>query len=233
MKFFFGGYYLLRLKPLLFGTEKGILVYSSSECINDNLVGSWSYAWLNDSDEQAEEAKENLQLTDELIESIRDWVAVKQVENKLAWPNIFSDIDSMFEYRRRFFSHIENVATVGLYFDEESTEQILKQFKPTSNQIAEIGLRSLLSQKLEEFEKENEDLIGYDFIGVDIAGSFHTFYCHDKARELEKKFGLSLNSYGLFDSSDNVPGVLEYINTTTNGFEPDPWFAAKTKLVIE
>ncbi|HTE27169.1 hypothetical protein [Flavitalea sp.] len=231
MKSYLGGYFLIKLKPLLFGTEIGKLVYSCSECINDHLVDMWSYSWTNDNDKLAGAAKENFILTDENIISIRKWVDSKHYENKLVWPYIFTDIESVSEYKKIFFSHLGDIKIIGLYFDEEAAAEILEKFTPTLNKIAEIGLRTTLAKKVPEAEYENEILIGFDLIGIDAGGSFHTFYCHNKGRELESKFGLKLNRYGLFDTSKNFKKVLDYINIPTNGFEPNPWFVAKIKLV--
>jgi hypothetical protein len=233
MKSYFGGYFLMKLKPVSFGTETGKHVYSCSDCINDNLVDMWSYSWTNNNVELAETAKENFTLADEDIISIRKWVDNMHLENKLVWPNIFTDIESVSEYKKNFFSHLEDLKIMGLYFEEDAAAGILQKFQPTSNKIGEIGFRTILAKKIPGAEYENEIPIGFDFIGIDASGSFHTFYCHDKGRELENKFGLSLNKFGLFDASSNFREVLDYINDKTNRFEVCPWFSVMTKLVID
>jgi hypothetical protein len=231
MKSYLAGYFLMKLKPLLFGTEIGKHVYSCSRCINDNLVDMWSYSWTNDNDELAEVAKENFNLADEHITAIRKWVGHMHHENKLLWPDLFTDLESVSAYRQNFFSHLEELKIIGLYFDEDAVAGILDKFGPTSNNIAEIGFRTILMKQVQEIENEIEIPIGYDFIGIDAGGSFHSFYCHDKGRELEKKFELTLNKYGLFDYSKNYKEVLDHLNVPANGCEPDPWYVAKMKLV--
>ena len=61
--------------------------------------------------------------------------------------------------------------------------------------------------------------------------NFHTSHCHDVSEELTIKFGLYLNSYGLFEDTSNWKEVVDYRNDEANGFGPVPWFLAKVKWV--
>lgn len=231
MKYYLGGYYLLQLKPIEFGTKIGEQVYTCSECFNNHLLDIWAYSWTVDNDKQATEAKENFKLTDDNISVIRTWVDTKHNENKVGWKDVFTDLESAIEYRRTFFSHLEDIKILALYFDQNETKAILDEFRPESEKMGEIGLRLTLLRQIEEFETNDEILIGYDFLGIEIAGSFHTFHCHDLGAEISKKFGLKLNSYGLFDKSDEWKPIVDYLNDENNGFEPVPWFVSKTKMI--
>ena len=97
--------------------------------------------------------------------------------------------------------------------------------------MGEIDLRLMLLKQIQEVENEDESLLGFDFVGIEIGGDFHTFHCHDLGNELVQKFGMSLNKYGLFDNSNQFKHVLDYLNNEENGCEPVPWFLAKVKLV--
>ena len=228
---YLGGYYLLKLGPVNFGSKLDTFAYTSSDCINDNLVNPWAYSWTRGNTKQTKEAKENFRLADESIAAIRTWIDKKVEDNKLGWINVFTEIESAFEYERTFFSYLDDVNLFALYFAENDTAAIIEEFKPRSEKEGEIGIFQILSKHINEKEDENETLVGYDLIGIEDGGDFHSFHCHDLGNELSEKFGLTLNNFGLFDSCNDWKPVLDYLNNDDNVCEPVPWFVAKTKLV--
>ena len=94
-----------------------------------------------------------------------------------------------------------------------------------------IGLWDNLSRDVPEVTDESEKTIGYDLIGVELSGEFHTFHCHDIAQDLVKNFHISLNEYGLIANDHNWEKLVEYMNDEENGFEPVPWFFVKVKMI--
>ena len=229
MKFYLGGYFLLKLQPLKFGTKIGEIVYTCSDCINDNTINDWAYSWTIDNSAETEEAKDKFCLDDNKVISIRTWIEKKQEEKKIGWKNVFTDLESAIEYKQTFFSHFDEIKVIALYFDEDDTRNLLDDFKPQSEEFGEIGLRLTLLRQIEE--NENEELLGYDLIGIELGGDFHSFHCHDIGTELSTKFGLILNRNGLFDDNKDWTQVLDYLNDEENGCEPVPWYVTKTKLI--
>ncbi|HPN70105.1 MAG TPA: hypothetical protein PLZ32_11315 [Saprospiraceae bacterium] len=228
-KYYFGGYYLTKLKPKNYGEDKNGFIYTCSECINDHILDVWSYSWTSDNNEQLDEIKKNYFLTDQQIDEIRNWVDNKFNDNKIGFLNVFTDLATAIEYKNRFFSRLDDIKIFALYFDTNERADILEEFKPQSEKMGDIGLRLTLLKEIEE--NENEVFIGFDYIGIEFGGSFHTFHCHDIGKELSEKFGLTLNNLGLFESDINSKQVLEYLNNEENGCETVPWFIVKTKLV--
>ncbi len=228
-KYYFGGYYLTKLRPKSYGAETGSLIYTCSECINDHILDTWSYSWTLDNNKHIEEIKSNYHLSDEQITEIRNWVDEKHNENKIGWTNVFVDIETALEYKNKFFAHFKDIKIFALYFDTNERIDILEEFKPQSEKMGEIGLRLTLLKELEE--QDNEELLGYDYIGIEIGGSIHSFHCHDIGKELSDTFNLTINKYGLFDSAKHSKQVLDYLNDEENSCEPVPWYLAKTKLV--
>jgi hypothetical protein len=51
-----------------------------------------------------------------------------------------------------------------------------------------FGLRENLQKKIEEKDDPTEEFLGYDFIGVENDGSFHSFYCHNIRDKIVDKF---------------------------------------------
>jgi len=226
MKYYLAGYYLTVLRPLN-RNKTSSLIYTCSECINDNLLDRWAYTWTTDND--ASEIKTIYNLNDQDVDSIRDWVEEKTKEGKMGWVNAFMDLETTLEFKNRFFSHINDIKIMAIYFDEKERADILEEFKPKKETFGEIGLRETLFKGITE--NENEDLLGYDYIGIELDGSFHSFQCHDLGKELGEKFGLSLNNNGLFENRHNAQLVLNYLNDEKNGCEPVPWYLAIVKII--
>jgi hypothetical protein len=228
-KYYLGGYYLTNLKPKSYGDEKGNIIYTCSECVNDHILDIWSYSWTTDNNKQIDEIKRNYQFSDKEINDIRNWVDNKFNDNKIGFLNVFTSLETALEYKNKFFAHINDIKIFALYFDTKERADILKEFKPQSEKNGEIGICLTLLKELEE--QDNEQLLGYDYIGIESGGSFHTFHCHDIGKELSDKFGLTINKFGLFESDINSKQVLDYLNDEENGCEPVPWFIVKTKLI--
>ena len=193
------------------------------------MVDAWSYSWTTNKEKQTEEVKDNYKFSDIQINAIRTWVGNKFNESKLGWINVFKDIETAKEYKNSFFSHISDIKILALYFDEDERIDILSEFKPQTEKMGEIGLRLTLLEGI--LETENDKFLGYDYIGIEIDGNFHTFHCHDIGKELSHKFDLTINEYGLFNSEINSKKVLDYLNNEDTGVEYVPWFIAKTKIV--
>lgn len=230
-KYYLGGYYLMRLKPKDYGPDSGSIIYSCSDCLNDNLVDTWSYSWTTDNDKSVKEAKEKFKLSDTQVSAIRTWVDNKHNDGRLGWINVFTDLNTVLEYRNGFFPHQDDLKVMALYFDETERADLINEFKPQSEEIGCIGLRRTLMNETEE--TGDDKFLGYDYIGIEIDGSFHTFHCHDIGSSLSAQFGLVLNEYGLFESDLNSKLVLDYLNDEKNGCEPVSWFVAKTKLIAD
>lgn len=229
-KYYLGGYYLTKLVPKDFEPDKGSLLYTCSYCINDHLLDIWSYSWTTNNNKDLEEIKKNYQLSDTQIVEIRNWVDDKYNDNKIGWLDVFIDLETAYECKNKFFSHLSDIKMFALYFDQEEREAILKEFKSQSEKEGEFGLCLTLLKEMEE--QDNEEFLGYDYIGIEVSGTFHSFQCHDLGKEFSKKFNLTINDYNLFDSDANSKQVLSYLNNEKNGFTPVPWHIVKTKLVI-
>ena len=87
----------------------------------------------------------------------------------------------------------------------------------------------MLSKQINETQEGKT--IGYDLIGIELSGDFHTFYCHNMADELKSKFSLEINEYGLIKNCSDWKSLTDYMNNDETGCEPVPWFYVKVKLI--
>lgn len=231
MSYYLGGYFLIKLRPISFGSLENRSVFTCSSCINDTLLDDWSYSWTTDNNRNISAIKKGFELNDAAIQSIRTWTDTSYDEKLIGWGDVFFDADTASKYYTTSFSHLNGIKLFVLYFNEQEAQEIVTEFSPTKSTQGLIGLVDSLQKKINEDDKPGEVTIGYDLIGIELGGYFHSFHCHDLTSDLVTKFGLHFNSYGLFDSTDNWNAVVEYMNDEDNGFEPVPWFLAKVKLV--
>lgn len=224
--YYLGGYFLIKLRPVDFGSPKEHTVYTCSTCINDTLIENWSYSWTADNNSQINSVLKDFDLELNKISEIRSWVDKEYDHQHIGWQSVFLDLQTAKRYKQAFFSHLDEILIIGIYFNESESLKLLKEFETNK-----IGLHQTLQKKIPENQSMNEKLLGFDLIGVEISGDFHTFYCHDISNELTNRFNLEINSYGLLNNTDNWEPVLEYMNDEEIGLEPVPWFSVKVKLI--
>ena len=229
-RYYHGGHYLIKTKPIDFGPDKGKVVSTCSSCINFSVFNNWCLSWMNfepDNDE-----KKELELTDEKIQEIEKWTD-SRFDNG---SNVFPDLNTAIEFKTLFFKSRNDIEIYSLHFSETDTNLLLDEFAEGKNvnefnyNSGNFGLRNNLIKRREEADDVNEALLGYDFIGVECDGSFHSFYCHSITQELIDKFTLTLNANGLFDKPERPVEIRAYLNDPEAAkVEPVPWYIVKVK----
>jgi hypothetical protein len=233
MIYYLGGYYLMKFNPLDFGLSNGKVISTCSTCLNDSLLNSWSYSWAQENNkDQLTKVKHDYSINDTGITEIHNWVEDKLKEKEIGWSDVFLNLNTLKEYKAKFFSEVSNLKVMSIYFDENEKESLLQEFKPFKDN-GSIGLYDGLLNNVLETEIYNEKLVGFDLIGIELSGDFHSFHCHDISKELTDKFGIKINSLGLIEPLDNWEPIIKYMNLEENGFEPVAWFVVKVKEVID
>ena len=180
MNYYLAGYYLVKPKPISFGTDKGKIVQTCSGCINDTLLDTWAYSWTSRSRKKEKDVKATFQLSDENIEAIRKWVDRRFEEGSIGWTDVFSNKETAKAYQRQFFAHVPDVQLMAIYLNEEDSIALINEYEPQKADIGEMGIIKILKMRISEHETNNEETLGFDFIGVEVGGSFHSFYCNEE-----------------------------------------------------
>lgn len=228
MKFYFGGYYLIKPRKVDFGSIKNKKLFTCSTCINNTLIDTWAISWAGSIEHQIKELREDFEISEERQNEIQNWVDKKFEEKRIGWKQVFSDLETIKEYSDNFFSHIKEKEILQILFPESEREDFLTEFAPTKKELGTLGIYDNLIKKISEDQSDGE-FIGYDLIGVELGGNFHSFHCHDLANELTSKFGIELNNFGLIKAIENPKEIVDYMNDEENGCEPVPWFLVKVK----
>ncbi len=233
MTYFLGGYYLIKLRPVAFGSLESKCLLTCSSCINDSLLDNWSYSWTTDNDKNLNDLTESYKIDKNVISELRAWVDIKLEEKKIGWIDLFRNLETAKAYRRNFFADVQDVKIIAIYFNEQEASDLVDKFEPEKEIQESIGLYQNIKNRTPEITDGNEIFRGFDIIGIELDGSFHTFHCHDLANELAEKFNIHINQFGLYDNIPNFQEVSEYMNDENNGFEPVPWFVVKTVEIVD
>lgn len=232
-QYYLGGYYLVIRKIIDFGFQKGQKSYTCSSCINDALLDQWAFSWSTRSYKEERKVKKQFAITDQTFADIWKWTDSKYKERRIGWPNVFADLATAEAYRQQYFAHVPDTEIVSIYLDEKQLAAFMAQSKPEvqHENLRHTGLFEILNQKVLDQISDNEVLLGYDLIAVEVSGHLHSVQCQDWL-ELIPKFDLHLNQWGLFDECEDWQGVLDYLSDDANLYELLPWFVVKVKRVI-
>lgn len=132
----------------------------------------------------------------------------------------------MIEYKNLFFPK-DRAEILSINFPETETAELLSLFNSEESSFQEIGLSNNLKNRI--VENENDKTIGYDLIGIEESGDFHSFHCHNLATELIEKFGIEINDFGLIKENNQWQEMVTFMNDENNGFASAPWFYVKVK----
>lgn len=225
--YYFGGYFLIKTKPFSYFSIQNKIVQTCSNCINICAFDvSWCLSWTEGIDE---EGKAELGLTDEKIAEIHKWTDPKFDQGTIRWGHALPDLQTVRTFKDLFYADKDDIRIYSMYLSKTDAEALITHFEGEKNFQGQFGLRENLQKKIEEINNPTEEFLGYDFIGVENHGSFHSFYCHNITDELIDTFSLSLTPHGLFDNIPNPDLVRKYLNDETTGLEPVPWYIAKMK----
>jgi hypothetical protein len=231
MNYYLGAYYLIKLREAKYGSIKNAKICTCSTCINDTYFDDWCLSWTTNGINNLKQVEKDFQLSLKEIEEIQKWADQKFEEKKIGWVNTFSDLETLMEYKNKFFKNIEDYQILSINFPESEKDSLIREFEVKEKNIGSIGLWDNLNKSYPEITDGSEIEIGFDLIGVESGGDFHTFYCHDLANDLINKFKIKINSYGLIEDDKNWEKLVEYMNDEENGFEPVPWFFVKVKMI--
>ncbi|MDB5241563.1 MAG: hypothetical protein JWP57_2188, partial [Spirosoma sp.] len=176
-----------------------------------------------------ENEKTDLGLDTEKIRAIQAWTMNKSKKGKLKWGRVFSDLETVQEFNNLFFTNRDDLYIQGIYLSETDTQSLIADFNYEEANGGRFSIWQHLNEKIREIPDSAEELLGYDLIGMDIGGSFHSFHCHGMGNELVERFGLTLNKHGLFSHIPDPQIILSYLNSGTARAEPVLWYITKTK----
>lgn len=226
MKYYLAGFYLIQVRPIAYTGLQEQAVLTCSSCINTSLLDYFSRSWTSDA-QDIQKAQSDFGIDLETISNIQDWTDQNDTAGKIGYSKVFNTLESAIEYHQKFFTHLDQVKLLGLYLPESEANRLIEDFKDENR--GEDGIRKILTKK--ELETDEGIEIGFDLIGVEIGGNFHSFHCHYQASFLEDEFKVEVNNAGLIKTETKWEELIAYMNDEKSAVEPVPWYFAKVKLM--
>jgi hypothetical protein len=225
--YYLGGYFLIRTKLFGWSPDTNGIVQTCSSCINTSIFDYW--CWSPANDRLTEEEKTSLGVDAEKIREIQSWTVNKSNKGELRWGDVFSNLETVLEFKNLFFANQEDLYIQAIYLSEPDAQSIITDFDYEEVNGGRFSIWHILNDKIREVPNSAEEILGYDLIGMDIGGSFHSFHCHGIGNELAGRFGLTMNRHGLFSQIPDPQAIRSYLNSGTAPVEDVPWYIAKTK----
>ncbi len=230
MNYYIGAYYLLKLADIERGSYQGKKIYTCSFCCNESYYDYWSLSWAEDGKNVSQETKALFNLNDTLIKQIQQWTD-KKFGEKIGWGGYFLDLQTLLEYKQLFFpNHQAEILTIS--FAENERKGLLKHFNTENHWWDADGIYQNLQQEIIDNDDKNAVTLGFDLIGCEFGGNFHSFHCYNLADKLIEKFDITINEFGLIEDSDKWAEIIDYANDSKSEFSSIPWFYVKVKKII-
>lgn len=192
-----------------------------STCIVDSYPDWWALPWARTSEDELEKRRVSLDLDPSQFAALRAWVADAVARGEYGWPNVFLTLGSAREFHRRFLAGRTGQRVLGASVARDVAARFVRDEAPSGKNAAP-GVWSALSR--ERRAERGGQLLGFDIVGAEVGGSFHTFSCNDLERDFAAHLGIQLNAHGLIDEAAHALAASEYVNRGDVGAEPVNWY---------
>ena len=232
--YYTAGYYVLKVLLQDQAWLHGKSVVTCSSCINQLAFDYWCFGW--GSKPSAKDIKE-LDLSEDQINSITKWTNDRYRKEEIAFDRVFPTLELASEYKSEFFPGRQDISIYCIDFPESDRIRLINDFAPGvkngyDKSDGKIGLRQNLLKGKKTLEDDRIHFLGFDLIGVEVDGGFHSFHCHCIYNILESQFGLKMNDHGLFDDIPDPESLRHYLNEPDTPVEDVPWYIVKVSRLL-
>lgn len=213
-EYYTGGYYLVELKPIENGKDKGKYIYTSNPCYNTSAYDDWvlSNVYKN----QIEKIPKIFEIDENKLNDINKWADKKFFNDEILQGPVLPNLDISNEFKNLFYKNRNDIEVLRIDFSKTEAERLIKEFAPGANPEinlfnGEMELRRNLIKRENRIDS-NMEFIGFDIIGIECDGSYHNYDCFDIHDRLFNKFDLRINKYLLIENIENPTEISDYFN---------------------
>jgi hypothetical protein len=229
MEYYLGGYYLVEgiARPEQFSSFLPDTLWSLSNCMCHIYPNAWALPWVNTSADDLEEMRLRLSLTQAEFVGMQAGVDTAFNEERFGWPHVWLDLASARDFHNRYLSAILQVKLLAIALAETHLENALHDTAPWPGE-GEWGVHQMLSRRLMLSQADTEQPVGqprgFEVLGADHGGGFHSFLCNYLEKPYRETLGLSFNEHGLLTNKAEAGRAADFTNLETTGAEPVPWY---------
>jgi hypothetical protein len=209
------GYFLVLPKPF----AKHEPLVTVSDCLHDVVPGLWCFPWAVETDVPTPDRP-----AEPLLTEARDFFAAEFEANRFGWPYVFMSVELAREAARRFMP-LPGLRLLGVVVDDVGRHRLMDALQPNGPKEGECG--TFVAVK-DPRPIEPGRVLGYEALGAEVGGSFHTAWCHGVPSEWVG-FAPKLTPEGLFAERDECVRVADDCHFQRLGAEPCAWVAAELR----
>lgn len=236
MKHIIGGYFLVEgvaHAPWLDVSAFPDMFWSISDCIATVHPHVHLLSWSTKTTEELHNLKQDLQLSGDTFAAATDYIDACFNENYLGWPSVWLNPEHARTFAALYLKHRNNVKLLGIALPETDYQKAIDEYTPVSEQDGETGLFTML--KRYTILEESAASWGYEILGSEVGGGFHSFACHGLENAYARELHLPLNSHGLISAYTDVEKATQYTNLETTATEPVlwlPWLVFEMPMIL-
>lgn len=203
---------------------KGLLpnrIVTVSTCLVRTYPDSWALPWVKSDPDTLQGLQRSMELDNAQFAEMRSWVDRAMNGGDFGWPNVFISREAAEEFRGRFLHAIAGLRLVGLSLTRNVGTDFVRQEEPEKGAGAG-GVWTKVSRWVPL--GSSGILLGFDVLGAEVGGSFHTFSCNGLERDFTEVLRVSFNQHGLIDDYPKCVEAAQYVNREDVGAEPVNWY---------
>jgi len=208
------------------GRHDGLLptcIATVSTCIVESYPDSWALPWVETTPDEVRQVLESLSLDESGFADLRSWVERAIEERALGWPNVFFTLAAAAEFKSRFLRALQGVRLLGLSIANDVAAEFVREQCPPEGHDGS-GVWTKISGSVRSTLHSSSRLLGFDVLGAEQDGSFHTIACNGLEQQLSEALGIPFNASGLIPDYSSAVAACEFMNREDVGAEPIAWY---------
>jgi hypothetical protein len=197
-------------------------IVTASSCLAAIGPAGSALPWVRSSDEQRTADIEALGLTATQLESVATWIGEQHGLGTWGWPHVLRSLATARAFVRKFGPDASDLQVLLPALPDAMVDAYLADHPVSSNpRFATNGVEEAIRRR--ERPAPGGTRLGYELLGDEDDGDFHSWYCNDLEPLVHQQLGISVNQFGLIDDLDAAVGAAELLMQDDVGAEPVWW----------
>lgn len=218
------GFYLVRPCPRPEWQGASLLpstIITLSECLTAVFPDVWAYTWSSCTEEERLAAIDRLALDRALLPRVMKHVTEAFDAGLLGWTSVWQSAEAARDALRVLEATTSDLLLIELGVPANKVAMLSEETRPEPG-LGECGIYTRVRRA--EPIREEGALLGWEVLGAEQGGSFHSWLCNALQVPAAKELGIKPGDHGLLRSEYEARRVVSLIDAGL-GAEPVPWFA--------
>jgi hypothetical protein len=215
-----GGYFLARVARSY--RKSAFLpnaIVTVSECLTQTLPNSWAIEWMQDDQKRRQESARRCGLDGDDIERFILWTTERVNRDEIGVNNVMFSKSTADDLLQSFAFDRTDWRLLALGLRKDRIESFLANLRPDQGPRT-FGVRDAVKHRKEPNPKG--DLLGYDVLGMNGCGEFHSWFCNSLEERIATELGIRPGPDGLLATYAEAEACAEYA-ARPGAAEPVAW----------